>query len=424
MNVAMTVQRPAMGHARLELALGLALLAAITALRFIDANAETGLTFLYVIPICLLGISFGLRGGLLASGAAIALFTIWSLTEASHLSLLAHLVRDMVFVTVGLITGSMAGRLSRALREATVAEAQFRRGFEDSPIGMAVVGVNGADENRILEANSALADLLATPREELTGLTTLVRCADPAEARELAHGIRALRDGALETYRKELRVLRGDGAEAWVDLVSSIIRDPAGNPLFRLSQLTDISARKHHETQLRDLAFTDALTGVFNRRRFESELELELSAGRDSRGAVCIVDLDSFKPINDTLGHDAGDAAIVRTAEALSARVRGSDVVARFGGDEFALLLRDVEPGEALAVAQELVACVQGALAIELPDGTRPGASIGVAAYGARGSRQAAELLRTADLAMYEAKAGGGGCAVLHHAAAPASQLV
>ena len=149
-------------------------------------------------------------------------------------------------------------------------------------------------------------------------------------------------------------------------------------------------------------AHRDAVTGLPNRLLFLERLGSELAAG--ARIAVLFLDLDRFKAVNDTLGHAAGDELLRRVAGRIAACVRAVDLVARFGGDEFAVLLDDAAAAE--AVAERIIAAVQRVVALEGGD-VFVGATVGVA-Y-ADGAPDAETLLRNADIAMYRAKNAGGG---------------
>jgi diguanylate cyclase (GGDEF)-like protein/PAS domain S-box-containing protein len=248
--------------------------------------------------------------------------------------------------------------------------------------------------------------------EELVGTPTLAELADPEDVERITEGMYQLHDGRISLFRCEFRIRRPDGRRLWVDLTTSLVRGADGEVLYRLSQVVDIDARKQAAEQLQHLADHDALSGVFNRRRFEQELERELghAASRGGQGAVLLLDVDRFKDINDTLGHAVGDAVISRLGETFSARLRTMDVVARLGGDEFAVLLRRVDPDDAMQVADGLRELAAERLA-DLPlDGIqRVTLSVGVATFG-EGEEVPTpdELLSRADHAMYDAKRAGG----------------
>ncbi len=163
-----------------------------------------------------------------------------------------------------------------------------------------------------------------------------------------------------------------------------------------LVALQDITERRRRERGLSELASRDSLTGLCNRRRFERELDRLLSAQNPGGGLVFLVDLDEFKGVNDSLGHEAGDQLLCRVARALESSVRRTDLVARLGGDEFALLLRGMTEEEAGRIADKLAAAVRSVW----PPGLPGGASVGIAVAGARYPTPTA-VLAAADRAMY-----------------------
>jgi diguanylate cyclase (GGDEF)-like protein/PAS domain S-box-containing protein len=286
------------------------------------------------------------------------------------------------------------------------AEERFRRAFDDSATGMAVIGVEGAQRDVLLDANDSLGRIFGSPREELVGTRALNAMVDPQHAPALARGMEELGRGAV--HHGEYRIVRPDGVHIWLDMTASLVRSPDGRPLYRLVQALDVTERKVAEERLRFLADHDPLSGVFNRRRFEAELqrELDLSAARPRHSVLLLLDVDCFKAVNDTLGHATGDAVIARLGDALRSRLRSADVIARLGGDEFAAILRRVELPAARDVARDLQAVAAQRLASVV--GEAHGAvtlSIGLVAVHEGSS--ADELLSLADRALYAAKAAG-----------------
>lgn len=175
----------------------------------------------------------------------------------------------------------------------------------------------------------------------------------------------------------------------------------------------DVTERRRLETELERAAFEDSLTGLANRALFRDRLQHAVERGRrqDQPIAVLLADLDGFKTINDSLGHDAGDEALVEVAARLLTSVRPSDTVARIGGDEFTILLEDVTGPEAAGeVARRLQQVMREPLSVAGRE-IRLGISVGIAQSGADGTT-ARDLLRNADMAMYSAKAGGKGRSV------------
>jgi diguanylate cyclase (GGDEF)-like protein len=192
-----------------------------------------------------------------------------------------------------------------------------------------------------------------------------------------------------------------------VQLDATLLRDGDGAPAAVLRQIQDISDRRHHEEQLHYLAHHDALTGLLNRRGFMVGLERHASHAEryGADGALLVFDLDNFKHVNDTFGHQAGDDVIAGVAEIMRGRLRATDVLARFGGDEFAVLIPHGGLPEAQAVAEALLEEIRnGRLGPDSADGAVT-ASIGIATFAGRAG--AADILVDADLARYKAKRSG-----------------
>ncbi|HEU4373475.1 MAG TPA: diguanylate cyclase, partial [Telluria sp.] len=200
---------------------------------------------------------------------------------------------------------------------------------------------------------------------------------------------------------------RADGSESWLRTSKIPLSDMDGNTVALLGLYEDITDRKAMEHQLRELAHHDALTGLANRAFFHHHLELAVAKSRrdSSLMALMYFDIDHFKAINDSFGHDTGDALLKAFAKRVGDTVREADVFARLGGDEFALLLENLPtPAAAERVGNKLVAAMQAPYRL----GERTvtvSSSIGVAFFQ-RGMR-ADELIRRADQAMYAAKRGG-----------------
>ena len=232
------------------------------------------------------------------------------------------------------------------------------------------------------------------------------------QQREMA---RRVFDGAGAEHVETER-LRKDGRRLAVSLTISPVSDARGKVVLAAIIARDITARRRYEEQLEYLANHDHLTGLLNRRRFEEELKRELArAGRlHSAGAVLSVDIDHFKAINDAAGHSAGDVVLLEVAGVLKTRFRAADVIGRMGGDEFNVLLTDVRPEQARAVAYDLLALISSSCRPVFGGRLfRVGVSIGVAAFESDDATSD-EVMVNADLAMYAAKSSGGNTVVLY----------
>jgi diguanylate cyclase (GGDEF)-like protein len=186
----------------------------------------------------------------------------------------------------------------------------------------------------------------------------------------------------------------------------SVVRDEEDEPLYFVSQIQDVTERKVLEERLMSQAFHDTLTGLPNRHLLVNRLAHALERtrrGGDRQAVVLFMDLDGFKVVNDSLGHDAGDHLLVLLAERLRRCLRPEDTLARFGGDEFVVLLEDVEdPGEAVRVAERITNELKGPFVMN-GRSLVASVSIGIAQGNAR-TKCPLDLLRDADTAMYRAK--------------------
>jgi diguanylate cyclase (GGDEF)-like protein/PAS domain S-box-containing protein len=214
--------------------------------------------------------------------------------------------------------------------------------------------------------------------------------------------------GRREPFILEYRIIRADGGIAWVYEKGQGVFGPDGEVLWLDGAIFDITERKLLQEELARQAFYDSLTGLANRALFDDRVQHALAhAGRRGlRLAVLLLDLDGFKIINDSLGHQAGDQVLVMVAQRLKACCRMSDTVARLGGDEFAVLLEeDVDEEAATGVATRLLEILREPFLVKGREMT-VGGSIGIAIHE-EASASTEDLLRDADAAMYCAKSRG-----------------
>jgi len=223
---------------------------------------------------------------------------------------------------------------------------------------------------------------------------------DAGRVRERLRSLPAL--GGVATL--DYRMLRADGRCIWVRDIVAPERDAEGRHLLRGLRL-DITESKRAEERLAFLADHDPLTGLLNRRRFQEELERHVALARrhGHEGALLYMDLDQFKYINDTFGHQSGDRFLLATARRLAQALRRSDVLGRLGGDEFGVILPETGVRDAVRVAEHLLAALREQQEEGAP---RVGASIGIVVFPRHGER-AGDLLARADMAMYAAKERG-----------------
>jgi diguanylate cyclase (GGDEF)-like protein len=210
---------------------------------------------------------------------------------------------------------------------------------------------------------------------------------------------RVIREGSAEVYELYFEPL-----QKWYG-ISLYCPEPGAV----ISVFQDISSRKHHEARILELANVDSLTGLPNRRMLESRLDQCFSqAVRSGRAfALLFLDLDNFKVVNDTLGHEVGDQLLVSVAQRLKNSLRAEDTLARVGGDEFVIILSEVAfENDAKLAAQKILDTLQPPLWIAGHE-VYAHASIGIGVYPQSGARDAATLMGMADQAMYEAKRAG-----------------
>jgi diguanylate cyclase (GGDEF)-like protein/PAS domain S-box-containing protein len=283
-------------------------------------------------------------------------------------------------------------------------ESRFRGAFENAPIGIMLVDADG----KIFEANRFAADLLAYDLKSLEGrhISRLI----PAEERgQFKETMDRLFSGTDDTLRSEKRMLCNDGLEIWTNFHIGMQRaGRASDDSYGIVQFTDVTEMKNSQRRIERMAFYDTLTDLANRRLFYDRLGHAVSHATRSGtlAALLYLDLDQFKRVNDTLGHEMGDVLLQEVATRLSHCVRQVDTVGRPGGDEFTILLTDIKtPSDAGYVAEKILETLAKPINIsghQLVITT----SIGITIIPDDGTESNA-LMKNADLAMYRAKEHG-----------------
>ena len=282
-------------------------------------------------------------------------------------------------------------------------EERFRVAFNQAAVGLAHV----APEGRWLMANQKLCEIVGYTQQELLNLTYQQLTHPDDLVADLELGQRML---AREIHEKsrEKRYRHKNGYYIWVNLTSSLVWDAAGKPKYYSTVVEDISRRKQIEGELLHLANHDPLTGLPNRSLLLDRLSQAIVYANRSGGqvAVMLIDLDRFKNINDSLGHEVGDKIIMEIGRRLSGNVHEGNTVARVGGDEFVVVLADVERGDAVAMlAQHILEALSHPMMMQGHE-FYPAGSIGISLYPKDGP-DAPTLLKNADTAMYRAKDAG-----------------
>ena len=255
-----------------------------------------------------------------------------------------------------------------------------------------------------IEANQSVCDLYGYTRDEILkcDFGSLSSGIPPFTLQEARHRFDAARAGGTQVYEWQCKTK--DGRLFFADM--TLRKVDFGDHEYILSTVHDITERKANAEKILQLARVDTLTGLANRLVFAEALQHEIAAARggETSFAVLYLDLDHFKDVNDTLGHPIGDTLLKQVAERLRTHVREGDTVARFGGDEFAVMQADIEdPTDAGLLAARMLDSLNEPYLVGGNE-IRSGASIGIAIYGPDAD-DAETLLARADVALYRAKA-------------------
>jgi len=323
-------------------------------------------------------------------------------TEAVARGALDFLVKQQVISTLLAKALQYATERTHTMLALKASESRYRELYENVVAGVFQTTPDG----KFMAANPALVRLLGYASEdELLELSIGEDLYVHAEDR--ANWLRNMA-AAGEIRNAELVLRRKDGRKIVVLENSRAVRDEQGNILYYEGTLTDITEAHELSRQLSYEASHDALSGLINRREFEMRLQRALDAAQatGTSHAVCYLDLDQFKIINDTCGHVAGDELIRQLAHLLQNRVRSNDALARLGGDEFGLLLHDCSMADAVGIANALLRAVEQYQFVWGASTFTVGASIGVVPLSSN-FRRITQVLQAADAACYAAKDEG-----------------
>jgi diguanylate cyclase (GGDEF)-like protein/PAS domain S-box-containing protein len=279
------------------------------------------------------------------------------------------------------------------------AEHRWQVTFERSPIGAAIVGEDG----ELLQVNESLVDMLGYRREQLLRLR-LSQLTHPDDIDEGTALFNELLDGSRDSYENQKRLVHADGHVVFGLLHVGVIRNSAGAIQSIVAQINDVTQRKQAEDRLAHRAMHDPLTELPNRTLLEELLAGYLDAGRPAGVLYC--DLDRFKVVNDSLGHEAGDELLLVLSHRLRDALPAGITLGRVGGDEFVVLAPDEDdPRRLYALAQRLTSALEQPLVVRGHLHTAS-LSIGITVGGA-GYDHPDEVLREADLALLRAKRRG-----------------
>ncbi|MBA3661748.1 MAG: EAL domain-containing protein [Gammaproteobacteria bacterium] len=344
-------------------------------------------------------------------------FYLWTL---NNFILNAHLILTIVILLAGSfaivtlylfrkvrIQGYKIHRLTTTKQQAEFqlidSNNRFETLFEHANVGIALLALDG----RLSRVNQPLCELLGYTESDIL-MMNFYYIIHPNDLGDLQIHIQQLIDKKIKSYQSEQQCFRKNGDTLWIMSTLSLICDYENNPVHFVIQIQNITLQKKAEERLRHMAYHDPVTGLANRNKLEQFINHILaSARRHQQGfALLFLDLDRFKNINDTIGHEAGDMLLQVMAERLRSTVRSTDMVARLGGDEFVLLITDVKKEESVAIiAQKILENVMKVVVIKGQE-IYITTSVGISLYPLDGQNMQT-LMKNADLALYRSKEHG-----------------
>ncbi|MBF0118470.1 MAG: diguanylate cyclase [Desulfobacterales bacterium] len=252
--------------------------------------------------------------------------------------------------------------------------------------------------------NDSLCKNLKYPKEEIMGMNYR-KYTDEVNAKKVFHAFNRIHTTGETVKIFDWEFIRKDGTKSYVETSVSLIKDFNGNVIGFRGIARDVSERKKYEEELAYLAFHDTLTGLYNRKAFMERLrETLLQAKRfNIEKAILYIDLDKFKQVNDTYGHEIGDKLLIEVASRLRASLRDVDYICRLGGDEFTIILNNIYESRPEKVAERITEKISLPYHIDGHTIDFISSSIGISEYPKDGIN-IETLIRTADTAMYENK--------------------
>lgn len=307
--------------------------------------------------------------------------------------------RQAIFVTIQDMTA--LNRAKQALKES---ESRFRGTFKFALVGMAIIGTDG----RWLKVNNVLCEMLGYSEEEMLA-RTLLDLTHPEDVHTSLNLLHQSVSGELDQYRLEVRLYHKSGNTVWVASVISKIVDAAGAPIHLIAQIENITDAKSNHELIQHLEYHDVLTNLPNRRLLIDRMNQNLMQAKRHKRlmAVLLLDIDDFKQINETYGHKVGDELLKIVATRLTKCVRSVDTISRQGGDEFVIVLAEINKAQdAQIVANGILKEINEPITINQVE-LKTTTSLGIAIYAPGSADDAEKLLEKAKKALYEMKEEG-----------------
>jgi diguanylate cyclase (GGDEF)-like protein/PAS domain S-box-containing protein len=359
-----------------------------------------------LFPPCRL-IGLPLASGALLVGAAHAQEHVAN--TAAHMDL-PWVYRLLAGVALLLLVGGvvhvllLARERRRAADAIRAGEERFRTMFEASPMGIALIDAATGAFTEVNPRYRAIAGRSA----EAFAQHTWPDFMHPDDVAMWRSDMQRLMSGTVREFRTTVRLIRADGSTVWVEASVVPLAPPRGGPRMKLCMIEDVTEQKENEALIWQQANFDTLTQLPNRRMFLDRLQHDIVKSRrdGTRIAILFIDLDHFKEVNDTLGHQQGDVLLVDAACRIAACVRESDTVARLGGDEFTVILTELtETRRVDGIAQNIIDSLLAPFQLG-QEQAFVSASIGITLYP-DDAVSVGDLLKHADQAMYVAKGAG-----------------